>query len=190
MTGFALLHFDPSPQADPALSGPVDLRQVLFIDNDAACGKIRALDIFHQAFRTDSGIAQVSDLGVNGLRQVMGRRIGGHTDRDAFRAVDQEIGDPDRQDGGFLFRLVKIGDKIHHIPVQIRQKGFLGDLFQPGLCITHGGGPVAFDVAKVPVAVDQGQLLFEILGHHDQGVIDGAVTVGMVFTHGIADDPG
>ena len=120
----------------------------------------------------------------------MGRRIGGHTDRDAFRAVDQEIGDPDRQDGGFLFRLVKIGDKIHHIPVQVRQKGFLGDLFQPGLCITHGGGPVAFDVAKVPVAVDQGQLLFEILGHHDQGVIDGAVTVGMVFTHGIADDPG
>ena len=36
--------------------------------------------------------------------------------------------------------------------------------------------------------VNQGHPLLEILGHHHQRVVDGAVPVRMIFTHGIAHD--
>ena len=38
------------------------------------------------------------------------------------------------------------------------------------------------------MAIHQGHAFFKILGHDHQGLIDGAVAVGMVFTHGVSHD--
>ncbi len=120
----------------------------------------------------------------------MGRGTGRHAYSNAFGAVDEEIGDADRQDHRLLFRLVKVGAEVRDVLVEVCQKGLLGDLLQTGLGVTHGRRPVALDISEIPVAVDQGDPFFKFLGHHDQGVINRAVTVGVVFTHCIADDTG
>ena len=118
----------------------------------------------------------------------MGRCAGSHTYRNTLRTIYQQVGELDRKYTGFLFRFIKVGNEVHHILVQIRQKCLLGDLFQARLRITHGRSPVSFDIAEVSMSVYHGKPFFEILGHHHQRVIDGAVPVGMVFTHGITHD--
>ena len=120
----------------------------------------------------------------------MGRRTGRHTDSDTLGAVDQKVGEADRQDDRFLFRLVKIRSEIGNILVQVGEKGLFGDLLQTGLRVTHGGRAVPFDIAKIPVPVDQGQSLFKLLGHDHKGVVDGAVPVRVVFTHRVPHDAG
>ena len=120
----------------------------------------------------------------------MGRNAGGHTDCNTVRSVHQKVRQTDRQDAGFLLRLIEIRNKIHHIFIQIRQEGLLGYFLKACLGVSHGGGAVALDGAKIAVSVHQGHALFKILGHDHQGIVDGAVAVGVVFTHGIADDTG
>ena len=118
----------------------------------------------------------------------MGRDAGGHAHRDPLRAVDQQVGDAHGEHAGFPFSFVKVGQKIHHVFVQVRQVDFLGDPHQPGFGVAHGRRSVPLDGAEVPVAVHQGLAPLELLGHDHQGFVDGAVSVGMVFTHGVADD--
>ena len=119
----------------------------------------------------------------------MGRNIGGHADCDAGGAVDQKIGESCRQDGGFFLRFIEVGNKIDRILAYIRQH-LHGDLGQPRLCITHGRGAVAVHGTEVAVSVHQGIAHGPGLGHVDQGSVNGTVAVGMIFTHGIADDTG
>ena len=118
----------------------------------------------------------------------MGRNAGRHTYRDSLRTVDEQIRNLHRQHARLLLRGVKVGQKIHHVLVQIGQKRLLCDLLQPGFRVTHGRGAVPFDIAEVAVPVDQGQSLLEVLGHDHQRLIDRTVSVRMIFTHGIAHD--
>ena len=59
-----------------------------------------------------------------------------------------------------------------------------------GLGVTHGGGWVAVDGAKVTLAVYEGIAEAEGLGEADHGVIDGGVAVGVEVAHDVADDLG
>ena len=97
---------------------------------------------------------------------------------------------PCRQHPGLLFRLIKIRHKVHDILVQIRQQRLLAHLLKPGFCITHGRRPVALDGAEITVTVHQRQAFFKLLAHNHQRLIDGAVPMRMVFTHGVSHDTG
>ena len=120
----------------------------------------------------------------------MGRDAGRHTDGDPFRTVDQQIGKTHRKNLRLLLRLIKIRHKIHNILIQIRQIGLLRHLRKAGLRITHSRRAVTLDRTKVPMTVDQDHTLLEFLRHDHERLIDGAVAVRMVFTHGIAHDTG
>ena len=96
----------------------------------------------------------------------MRRNAGGHAHGNPLGAVDQKIGDLHRKDAGFLFGLVKIGDKIHNILIQVGQESLLRDLLQPGFRVTHGGGTVPFNISEVAVAVYEGKPLFKFLGQN------------------------
>ena len=113
-----------------------------------------------------------------------------HTDRDPFRAVYEQVRHTHGQDKGLFLRLVKVRSEVYDVFVQIRKTHFLGKFCQPCLGVTHGRRPVSFDGAEVAVAVHKGLSLLEILRHDHQRLIDGAVPVGMVFTHGISHDTG
>ena len=102
-------------------------------------------------------------------------------------AVNQKVGHTDRKHLRLLFRLVVVGDEI--------QPSYPDPLNRLPLQTSPAGPPynawrraVALDGTKVAVAVHQGHSLLKILGHDHQGLIDGAVAVGMVLTHGIAHD--
>ena len=142
----------------------------------------------HQFPGSDILIQHIGLDGIDHFCQIMRRYTGCHTYRDTFRTVDQQIGNFYRQNIGFPLCLIKIGNEIHHIFVQIGQKSFLGNAFQPCLRITHSGSAIPLNITKVAVAVNQGQSPFEILGHDYQRFIDGTVSMRMVFTHGIPYD--
>ena len=120
----------------------------------------------------------------------MGRNAGSHADGNSFRTVYQKVGNPDRQDLRFLLCLIKIRYKIHHIFIQISEEHFLGQFFQTCFRVSHGSRAISLDGSEVSVSVHQSLSFFEILCHNDKRLIDGAVAVGMVFTHGISHDSG
>src|SRR5690348_4622301 len=60
----------------------------------------------------------------------------------------------------------------------------------PRDAVTHGGRRVVTRRAEVAVAVDQWVPQRPGLGHPDQGVVDGRVTVRVELTHHVTDDAG
>ena len=119
----------------------------------------------------------------------MRRDTGGHTDRNAFRSIDQDVRNTDRKHFRFFFGLVKVRDKVHDILIQICQVDVLRKLLQAGFGITHSCCAITFDGTEVSMAIYQGHAFFEFLLHDDQRLINGRVTMWMIFTHGITHDP-
>ena len=113
-----------------------------------------------------------------------------HADGNSLGTVDKEIRYFHRQHDRLFLRFIKVWNEIHHVFIEIRQKILLCDLLKPCLGITHGSGAVALNIAKISVPIDQREPFLEILCHDHQCVIDGAVAVRMVFTHGITYDTG
>ena len=119
----------------------------------------------------------------------MGRDGGGHADGNALSAVDQKIRHPDRQDLRLALGLIVVGDKTDRL-VQIPQVDILRELLELRLGVTHGRGAIALDGAEVSVAVHQRHAPLEGLAHDHQRLINRRIAVGVIFTHGIADNAG
>ena len=127
--------------------------------------------------------------GVDHFVQVVGRYVGGHTHGNAGRTVDQQIRDAAREDERFFFRAVVVRAEIDGFFVDIAQH-FVGDLGEADFGVTHRRGVVAVYRAEVALAVDQHVAQGEILGHPHDGVVNRAVTVGVVLTDHVTDDTG
>ena len=119
----------------------------------------------------------------------MRRNIGGHTHRNSRGSIYQQIGEAGGKHGRLLLRLVKVGNKVHGVFINIRQH-LHRDLAEPGLRITHGGGSVSVHRTEISVAVHKGISGRPLLGHIYQRSVDGAVSMGMIFTHCITHDTG
>ena len=178
---------------DLAAAGTVRLFNAFSSQDRGAGRKIRSFHDLHDVVDRDLFVFHlaVDDLyhSIDQLPDVMGRDVGRHTDRDACGAVGQEVRVSGGKHRGLLFRLVKVRYEIHRILADIRQH-FHGDLREPCLGITHGGCPVSVLGAEVAVSVYQRVTGRPFLGHIDQRSVDGGVSVGMIFTHGITDDTG
>jgi len=59
---------------------------------------------------------------------------------------------------------------------------------QTGLGVTHGGRRIAFHGTEVALPLDEGLPHGPGLGHVNEGGVDRLVTVGVIVTHGLADD--
>ena len=119
----------------------------------------------------------------------MRRHVGGHTDGDTGRSVDQQLRDAGRHDRGFLERIVEVGHHVDRILVDVHHQVF-GDLAQAGLGVTHRGGRVAVHAAEVTLAVHQHIAQRPRLGHTHHRFIHRAVAVRVVFTQHLAHDTG
>ena len=64
----------------------------------------------------------------------------------------------------------------------------MGDLRQADFGVAHGRSAVAIDRAEVALTVDQHMAQGKRLRHAHDRVVNGSVTVWMVFTHHIAHD--
>jgi hypothetical protein len=124
------------------------------------------------------------------LGQVVRRHVGGHADRDARAAVDEQVRESRGQDPRLGLLAVVVRDEIDGLLADVGDHGHRG-LGRTALGVPHRrGGIVAAHAAEVAMAVDQRQPHRPGLGQPDQGVVDRGVTVGVQAAHDLADDPG
>ena len=178
---------------DLAAAGSVSRTDAAFAQNIGTGREVRAFDVFHQflyfCFLVIDLVLNHADNPIDDLTQIMGRNIGRHTDSDTAGTVHQKVGDTGRQYRRFFFVFVIVRNEINGIFFDIRQH-FRCDLGHAGFGITAGSCAIAVDRTKVPMTVYQHITHGEILRHTYHGLINGGIPVGVIFTHGIADDTG
>ena len=126
-------------QVDLAAAGAVSLADAARAVDEAGRRKIGAWNALHQLFHVGVGVVDQQNAGVDHLAQVVRRNIGGHADRDAGRAVDQQVRHPGGQHQRLLFGFVVIGQEIDGLLVQIG-KQFVRDLRHAHLGVAHRRG--------------------------------------------------
>ena len=185
---------DIADRADTNLAAPgaVGLLDSSGTQDLCSSREVRPLDDGHDL--VDRGLPVllhdiVDDLDDSGnnLPEVVGRNIGRHTDGNAGGSVYQQIRKSGGKDHRLLLGIIKVWNKIYRILVQVSDH-LHGYPAQPGLGISHGCRAVAVHGTKVSMAVHQRVAHVPVLGHIDQGSVDRAVTMGMIFTHRITDD--
>ena len=150
---------------------------------------IRSISASWSSSRVASGCSSAHVAPVGDLAQVVRRDVGGHADRDAGRAVDQQVGVARRQHGRLLRATVVVGLEVDGVLLDVadhleRQRR------HPALGVPHRGRGVVARRAEVALAVDQRRAHHPRLGEPDQGVVDRAVAVRVVLTHDVTDDAG
>ena len=160
-------------------------------DDQRAVGEVGALDPLDQRvlelLAGGVGVLERPLGAVGDLAQVVRRDVGGHADRDAGRAVDQQVRVARRQDRRLLRAAVVVGLEVDGVLVDVadhlqRQRR------HPALGVAHRGGGVVARRAEVALAVDQRRAHHPRLRQPDQGVVDRGVAVRVVLTHHVADD--
>ena len=119
----------------------------------------------------------------------MRRDIRRHTYRDSGSSVYQKIGITGGKHYRLSLRLVKVRLKINRILIDISQH-LHGYLTETGFRVPHRRGSVAVYGTEVPMTVYQRISGGPVLRHIYKGAVNRTVAVGMIFTHGIADDTG
>ncbi len=157
--------------------------------DDAAGGKIRPFDVLHQSFDGDGRIVDLGADAVDDFAQIVRGHVGGHADRDAGAAVDQQIRKGRRENRRLRQALVIIRDEIDRVLVHVlHQRG--AQMRHARLGITHGGGRIAFHRAEIALAVHQRLAHGPRLRHVDQRRIDHRLAVRMKVAAGVAADFG
>ena len=85
--------------------------------------------------------------------------------------------------------IVVVRDEINGLSINVG-KQLRGDAGHADFGIPHGRGRVAVNRAKVSLAVNERIAQREILRHTDEGVIDGRVSVRVIFANHVAHDTG
>ena len=172
---------------DAAAAGMIGLANTAAPQDDAAGGEIRTLDMLHQVVQACVRIIHQADGGVDNLRQVMGRNVGGHAHGDAGGAVNQQIGETAGQHGGLHQRFIKVWHEIDGILVDLANQA-QGDLGHARLGITHGRRAVAIDGAEVALPLHQHIAGVEILRQAHHGIVHRGIAVRMILTQHVAHD--
>ena len=138
--------------------------------------------------RVALGWRQQVPCGRDDLTEVVRRHVGRHADRDAARAVDQQVGQCRGEDLGLGADPVVGRAEVGHVLVEAFGHQHRG-LREAGLGVAHRRRRVVVaERAEVAVPVDQRDAHRERLGHPNQGVVDGAVTVRVEVTHDVTHD--
>ena len=184
---FALLHMGTGSHNHYAAPGFVGLTYSRPAQDKTTGGEIRAGDDFHQLMHRDIGIFNQSNQAVNNLDYIMGWDLGGHTNGNTLRSVDQDIGNPGGHNRGLQHGVIVGGNKINGFLVQIGNQ-FLVKPGHPCLGIPHCGRGITVHGAEVTLAIHQGIAQGKMLSHPDQGVINSGITMWMILTNDITDN--
>ena len=175
-------------QADRAGAGLVDLLQLVRrIQNLAAGREVGALDVAAQLRVADVLVVEQLDERRADLAEVVRRDVGRHADRDAGRAVDQQVRNPRRQHDRLGLRAVVVRPEGHRRLLDLGEH-LVADAREPALGVAHRGGAVAVERAEVAGAVDERIAQREGLRHADERFVERRVAVRVEAAHHVADD--
>ncbi len=183
-----LLLVPAGAQPERAAPGAIGFDNVgALVDDNAARRKIRPLDEGEQLLGVGGAMADQIERGVAKLGDIMRRHRGRHADRDALRAIGQQIGQRRRQHDRLFLLAGIIGLEVDRVVVDpLQQQPRDGGHARFGVAI--GGGGVAVDIAEIALAVDQRIARRKILREAHQRVVDRLVAMRMERAHHVADD--
>ena len=184
---------DHGAHGDGAAAGAVGVGDALGAQDHGAGGEVRALDAQHQFLEqflaAGIRVLQVPLHAGGDLAQVVRRDVGGHAHGDAGGAVDQEVRETRRQDGGFLVLAVVVVLEVDGVLVDVADH-LHGQLRHLGFRVTRGGRAVVAGGAEVALAQRQRVAHGPVLDQAHQGVVDRGVAVRVVLAHDLADHAG
>ena len=181
------LDFRFGARDDTAAAGGIRVVNALAAEDDTAGREIRAFDALHQLLRGHIRVVDHLNHAVDDLAEVMRRNIRRHADRNAGRAVDQQIREAAGQHVRLHQRFVEVRGEIDGLFIDVRQHLHV-DFAHARFGITHGRRAVAVHRAKVALAVHQRIAGCKILTQAHQRAIHGGVAVRVIFTQNVAND--
>ena len=185
-----ILDMPARPGAESTAAGAIGLdHRRTRLDDDAAGREIGARHEGHQLFGGRVRMLDQIERGVTELGGVVRRDRGRHADRDALRAIGEQV----REGGGEHHRLLVLTviglaeiDRVLLDPVEQEAR----DLGHARFGVTVGGGVIAVDIAEIALAVDERVALGEVLRQAHQRIIDRLVAMRVELTDDVADDAG
>jgi hypothetical protein len=190
VTTAVLLDLHDRTHPDRPAPGAVGVLYRGLADDQPVRGEVGSLDDLDKRVQRRGlvglGIVEAPLHGRRDLAQVVRRDLGGHADRDALRAVHQQVRDARRQNGGLLGPPVVVVLEVDGVLVDVAQH-LHGERRKLRLGVAHRGWRVVAGRAEVAVAVDQRVTQRPGLGHPHQSVVDRRVTVRVVVAHHVAD---
>ena len=166
---------------DTAATCLIGITNTLQTIDIGTCGEVGARDILHQTVGVDVGVVDIGTAAVNHLTEVMGRHVGSHTDGNTVTTVHQQIGNLGRHDGGLLQGVIEVRRHVDRLFLEVVHD-MLTHLRETALGISHGSGRVTVHRTEVTLTVDERITHVPVLGHTDEGTIDGTVAVGVILT--------
>ena len=181
----ALLDLPLAAQLQRALAALVDRAQLALAgDEEPARRKVRALD---EAQRVRLAVVHGRDRGVEHLDGVVRRDRRRHADRDARRAVDEEVRVPRRQDHRLEVDAVEVRAPVDRLPADLGEE-LDRERAQARLGVAIGRRRVAVERAEVAVPVHERRAEREGLRHAHHRVVDRDVAVRVVLADDVAHD--
>ncbi len=176
--------------AERAAAGGVGFGdRFLGIDDDAAGREIRSLHPAQKRARLRLRLLDQMQRGVAQLGGIVRRDRGRHADRDALRAVGEQVREAARQNHR-LFRLaVIVRPELDAVLVDAFEQQ-PRDIGHARFGVAVGGGVIAVDIAEIALAVDQRVARGKILRQPHHRVVDRLVAMRMERAHHVADDLG
>ena len=149
---------------------------------DRAAGReIRALHVLHQILERDVRIVDLRADAVDHFAEIVRRHVGGHADRDAGAAIDEQIRERGREDRRLGAGLVVVRDKVDRVLVHVgHERG--AEMRHARLGVTHGRRRIAFDRTEVSLAIDERFAHRPGLGHVDERGVNHRLAVRVIVT--------
>ncbi len=183
----SLLDLHARPHADQAAAVQQAVADALRAVDDSTGREVRALHDLQQVFGRGVRMLDHVDDRVADLAEVVRRHLGGHSDRDARAAVDEEVRHDAREHGGLLAGFIVIRPEVDGVLLEVVQH-LDRERREPGLGVPHRRRGVAIDRAEVPLAVDERVAHHPVLREADQCGIDDLLAVRVVVARGVAGD--
>ena len=156
-------------------------------EDDAAGREVRSRHDVDEIVDREPRIVDQRHAGIDHFAEIVRRNVGRHADRDAARAVDQQVRETRRQDDRLPLGAVVVLLEIDRVLVDVGEQRHRR-LGHPAFGVAHRRRRIVVDRAEIALPVDQRHAHREVLRHAHQRVVDRLVAVRMIFADHVADD--
>ena len=171
---------------DLAAAGRISGADAAAAHDNAAGREVRALDELADLVQLGLGVVDDIAGAVDDLGEVMRRDVGRHADRDAGRAVYQQVREAGGQNDRLLTLLVEVRLEIDRVFLDVREHE-VRELGHAGLGVTVSCRGIAVHGTEVAVTVNERIMQRKRLRHAHHRVVNRCVAVRMIAAEHVTD---
>src|SRR6266542_2574981 len=132
-------------------------------------------------------VGMATNIPPHDLGEAVRRNVGGHSDGDSARAIDEQVGNAGWEHQRLLLGIVEIGCDIDGVLFDVGEQ-LRRDAREATLGVAVGGRWIAVDGAEITLPVDEHVPHGEVLRHANERVVDRSIAMGVVFAEDLAHD--